>query len=154
MAQLNKLALVMVAICLFESCVIPKEAADSIIIKKIKHNPASIREAAGFAIGQTYSTNMRYFDANDISDENMRAKISQIGNTIRISYDDTLDEFIPDSMVTFSSLTPFGQTEIIYDFALRQRVFPNDIDHRENHYFIKVADRIRFAATPTHRLRR
>lgn len=142
MKQLNKLFPLLVASFLLESCVIPKEAADSLIIKKIKHDPGSIREAAGFAIGQTYATDIRYFDASEIADENMRNKISQIGNKITISYDDTLDEIIPDSIVSFSSLTPFGTTEIIYDFALRQRIFPNDIDNRNDHYFVKVTDRI------------
>jgi len=148
MRQFNKLLRLAVAFCLFESCVIPKEAADSLIIKKIKHDPGSIREAAGFAIGQTYSTDIRYFDANEISDENMRTKISQIGNTISVSYDDTLDEFIPDSMVTFTSLTPFGKTEIIYDFALRQRTFANNTANRNDHYFIKVSDRIYYRRSP------
>jgi len=142
MTQLYKLLFLVVAVCLLESCVIPKKAADSLIIKKIKHDPASIREAAGFAIGQTYATNIKYFEVSEISDENLRNKISQIGNTIRISYDDTIDEVIPDSMVLFSSLTPFGETEIIYDFALRQRTFPNDTEKRNDHYFIKVVDRI------------
>jgi len=80
MTQLYKLLFLVVAVCLLESCVIPKKAADSLIIKKIKHDPASIREAAGFAIGQTYATNIRYFEVSEISDENLRNKISQIGN--------------------------------------------------------------------------
>jgi hypothetical protein len=142
MKQLNKLFPVLVAFFLLEGCVIPKEAADSLIIKKIRHDPESIREAAGFAIGQTYATDVRFFDASEIADENMRNKISRIGNKITISYDDTLDEIMPDSIVSFSSLTPFGKTEIIYDFALRQRMFPNHTDDRQDHYFIKVTDRI------------
>ena len=148
MTQLTKLLFPVAAFCWLESCVLPKEVADSLIIKKIKHNPGSIREAAGFAIGQTYSTDIRYFNASEISDENMRNKISQIGNTISVSYDDTLDEFIPDSMVTFSSLTPFGKTEIIYDFALRQRTFSNNTANRNDHYFIKVSDRIYYRRSP------
>ena len=83
-------------------------------------------------MSETYGSSKKEFWANDIENESMRAKIGSLGNHISVTYSGSNYE-IPDSNVTFRSMTLFGVTEIIYDFAATPREFANKTESRKQY---------------------
>jgi hypothetical protein len=129
-------------VILFHSCSISRKSMDSSMIKSIQRRSDLIKEMAHFAVEHTYLSDFKHFHVSQVSDRRTRKLLSSIANDVRVSYNERMDATIPDSIVSFSNLTLAGKTEIIYDFAARERSFPNDTSSRGNHYFIKVTDRI------------
>src|SRR5678815_3158845 len=107
-------------------CMIPKRAADKLITNYVSKNTECVTEAVRFAIGTTYNRSEHDFLASEVSDEAMRNQIASLGPSVYVTYKDGDEYEIPDSNVTFKTITPFGVTEIIYDFALAQREFADD----------------------------
>jgi hypothetical protein len=132
---------------LFAGCVMSKKTTDDIHTSFVRNNTALVQEAVQFAITATYNNNDKTFLAEDIHNKAMRRKISSLGRRVDVNYrNDYYD--IPDSNVTFSSMTIFGVTEIIYDFAARERHFEEKTGNRKEYYFIKLADRIYYRRRP------
>lgn len=137
-----------VFLTLIPGCMIPKRAADKMITNYVSKNRERVTDAVKFAISATYNRTDHDFLASEISDETMRKQIASLGSSVFVAYENGDEYEIPDSNVTFKTVTPFGVAEIIYDFALTQREFANDTKHRDEYYFVKVADRIYYRRRP------
>ena len=125
---------------LFQSCVHSKKSTDRVITKNVTKNPEKVKEAAEFAVSITLDQTKKEFTANDIQDAEMRSKINSLGSYVYVNYKDANE--IPDSNVTFKTITLFGVTEIIYDFAANTRDFSNNTKNKRFYYFVKLADRV------------
>jgi len=90
-----------------------------------------VKEAAEFSVSITHDQNNRDFFAKDILDKNIRVKIMSLGVSVFVTYKDNAYSEIPDSYVTFKTMTLFGVTEIVYDFAAIQRRFADNIQNRK-----------------------
>ena len=79
----------------------------------------------------------------------MRGKIASLGTEVSVVYKNGGYYEIPDSTVTFESITLLmGVTEIVYDFAYNPRSFSNNGSRNGEYYFVKVADRIYYRKRP------
>ena len=123
------------------SCIISKKTTDNSITSYVTKNVTSVKEAAVFAVSVTYDKSTKNFWAKDVVNKSMQKKIASLGNEVIVTYSGSYYE-IPDSNVTFKSMTLFGVTEIIYDFAATPRHFNNNTENRKQYYFVKLADRI------------
>ena len=101
-----------------------------------------VKAGVGFDIGTTCERTEHNFLAPEVSSETIRNQIASLGSLVYVTYDANGECEIPDSNVTFKTITPFGVTEIIYDFALTKREFETNREHRDEYYFVKVAYRI------------
>jgi hypothetical protein len=126
----------------FTGCLFSKAYTDKSIIDKVSKDTAGVKQAAEFAVSVTYGQEIKEFLANDVVDKEMRNKISVLGAHVYVTYAAGSAGEIPDSNVTFKTITLAGVTEIIYDFAGRPRVFPENTTNRKSYYFIRLADRI------------
>jgi hypothetical protein len=133
---------------LISGCIVPKRAADKVITNYVSKNTELVKESVEFAIGVTYNQPKHDFLASDVLDEAKRKQIASLGSSVYVTYQHGDEYEIPDSNVTFKTITPFGITEIIYDFALTQREFADDRQQRDEYYFVKVADRIYYRRRP------
>lgn len=123
------------------ACVISKKTTDNSVIRYVSRHTQQVKEAAAFSILMTVNKTKNDFSANDIEDKKMRKEIMALGSSVEVSYNGSIHE-IADSNVTFKSLTLFGVTEVIYDFAATPRHFSDNTKNRRYYYFVKVADRI------------
>lgn len=128
-------------------CIASKRSTDKAIARQVTRNVAFVKEAAEFAVSVTYNKPETSFWAKDVADKRMQRKIASLGNEVRVTYNGSQDE-IPDSTVTFRSMTLFGVTEIIYDFAAAPRQVPANTKNRKDYYFVKLAERIYYRRTP------
>lgn len=133
--------LIVLSACL-TSCILSKKATDKSVTKYVGNNIDLVKEAAEFSVSITHGQNKRDFLAKDIPDKIMRDKIMSLGVSVYVAYTDKTYSEIPDSSVTFKTMTLFGVTEIVYDFAATQRSFADNIQNRKEYYFVKLADRI------------
>jgi hypothetical protein len=124
------------------SCIHSKKATDKSVTKYVSNNIELVKEAAEFSVSTTYNQSKKDFLAKDILDKKMRDKIKSLGVSVNVAYKDGDYSEIPDSSVTFKTMTLFGVTEIIYDFAKAQRTFADNTKNRQNYYFVKLADRV------------
>jgi hypothetical protein len=124
------------------SCILSKRATDKSVTKYVGNNIDLVKEAAEFSVSITYDQNKRKFLAKDIPDKNMKDKVMSLGVSVYVAYSDKTYSEIPDSCVTFKTMTLFGVTEIVYDFAATQRSFGDNVQNRKEYYFVKLADRI------------
>lgn len=127
---------------LFQGCILSKKSTDRAITRNIIKNPEKVKEAAEYAVSVTLDQAKKEFSANDIQDAEMRSKINSLGSTVNVNYKDVYVHEIPHSNVTFKTITLFGVTEIIYDFAANPREFSNDTKNKRYYYFVKLADRV------------
>ncbi len=111
-------------------------------MKYVSNNIELVKEAAEFSVSTTYNQSKNDFLAKDILDKKMRDKITSLGVSVNVAYKEGDYSEVPDSSVTFKTMTRFGVTEIIYDFATAQRTFADNTKNRQNYYFVKLADRI------------
>ena len=116
------------------------------MIKKVSKNIDLVKEAAEFAVSVTYSQTPKEFSAIDVQDPVMRKKIASLGTSVQVVYESGSE--IPDSNVTFKTLTLFGVTEIIYDFAARDRDFEYKNKSGRDYHFSKLGDRIYYRRRP------
>lgn len=130
------------------SCILSKRATDRSIKKSLTKNPARVKEAAEFAVSVTYGKKETSFEAKDVVDKDMREKINRLGSSVRVHYKDGDYSEIPDSNVTFVTITLFGVTEIIYDFASVARNFTDQTNDWKQYYFVKISDRIYYRRRP------
>jgi len=133
---------------LISGCMVSKRAADKLTTNYISKNKGLVKESVEFAIGVTYDRAKHDFLASEIVDEAMRKQIASLGSSVYVSHKYGDEYEIPDSNVTFKTVTPFGIIEIIYDFAFIEREFTEDRKHRDEYYFVKVADRIYYRRRP------
>lgn len=124
------------------SCILSKKATDKSVMKYVSNNIELVKEAAEFSVSTTYNQGKNDFLAKDIPDKKMRDKITSLGALVNVAYKGGDYSEIPDSTVTFKTMTLFGVTEIVYDFAAAQRTFADNTKNRQNYYFVKLADRI------------
>ncbi|MEO7044159.1 MAG: hypothetical protein ABI091_02545 [Ferruginibacter sp.] len=130
-------------ISIFSGCIISKRAKDKSITRYARNNQEFIKEAATFSIAVTLDKHDKKFYVKDVEDSQMRTKISSLGTSVTVTFQkDLFPQEIPDSNVTFYSVTNQGLLEVIYDFASRDRIFPDNVSSKSNYYFVKVADRI------------
>jgi uncharacterized protein YktB (UPF0637 family) len=127
---------------IFSSCIISKKSTDNSVTKYVTKNSSMVKEAAEFAVSVTYDHSKKEFWVKDVEDKSMRSKIASLGNHVSVTYANSSYYEIPDSNVTFMSMTLFGVTEIIYDFASTPREFVNKTENRKQYYFVKLTDRI------------
>ena len=125
----------------FPGCIISKKSTDKSVTKYVTKNLSVVREAAEFSVSVTYNNSKKEFLAKDVQDKTMRDKIASLGTNVSVTYAGSYYE-IPDSNVTFKSITLFGVTAVIYDFAATQRDFANNTENKKQYYFVKLADRI------------
>jgi hypothetical protein len=136
-------------ISLVSGCIMSKKATDRSTIKSLQKKPEVVKELAAYAISSSINEKRNEFYAKDIEDEAIRKKILSLGGHVRVTYNQPgYSRELTDSNVTFSSVTFFGKTEIIYDFAATERNFSNDTTDKKQYYFIKVADRIYYRRSP------
>ncbi|HEX6171095.1 MAG TPA: hypothetical protein VFZ33_15510 [Chitinophagaceae bacterium] len=133
---------------IFTGCVLGKKSTDKSKIFYASQNTALIKEAAGFAVLVTYGETEDNFLAKDVQNKEMRNKITSLGSSVEVTYNNSRTGEIPDSNVTFITITLFGVTEVIYDFALREREFSDDTKNKNEYYFVKLADRIYYRRRP------
>jgi hypothetical protein len=133
---------------LLSGCVLSKNATDKSAITYIEKNPALIKEAAAFAILATLGDEPNEFKAEDIIDPVMRKKISSLGTVVTVFYKANSYSEIPDSNVTFKTITIFGVKEVIFDFAAAVRHFKNEESNKKEYYFIRISDRIYYRRRP------
>jgi hypothetical protein len=131
-----------IAVTILPACTISKNSTDNSAIKHVTKNIQKVKEAAEFAVSVTLKESKKEFDATDVQDENMRKKILSLGSIVEVSYNNGSSYEIPDSNVTFKTITLFGVTEVIYDFAAAPRHFNDNTSNRKGYYFVKVAERI------------
>lgn len=129
-------------------CIGSKKTLDSTTISYASKHQELVKEAATYAISRTFNNSSHGFQAKDVEDKEMRKKIISLCNSVFVSYKDGPYSEITDSCVSFESITLFGKTQIIYDFAARERSFPDNTINRSQHYFVKVADRIYYKREP------
>lgn len=130
------------------SCILSKKATDKSVTKYVINQTELVKEAAKFSVSMTYNKSKKDFLAKDILDKKMREKITSLGVSVYVAYEDKNFLEIPDSSVTFKTMTLFGVTEIIFDFAVAQRTFADNTTNRKEYYFIKLADRIYYRRRP------
>ena len=111
-------------------------------MKYVSNNIELVKEAAEFSVLTTYNQSKKDFLAKDIPDKKMRDKITSLGASVNVAYKEGDYSEITDSSVTFKTMTLFGVTEIIYDFAAAERTFADNTKNRQSYYFVKLADRI------------
>lgn len=124
------------------SCIVSKKSTDNSVIKFVNKDTGLVKEAAEFAVSVTFDQIKKDFNAKDVQDDVMRKKIISLGSSVYVTYKNGSYYEIPDSNVTFKTITLFGVTEVIYDFATMPRHFNDDTKNRRDYYFVKLADRI------------
>jgi hypothetical protein len=129
-------------------CVISKKSTDKSVIKYVSKNTELVKAAAEFAVSVTYDQVKKDFLAKDVHDKDMRNKIVSLGSSVYVAYKSDSPYEILDSNVTFKTITLFGVTEVIYDFAATQRKFTENTKNRQEYYFVKLADRIYYRRRP------
>jgi hypothetical protein len=130
------------------SCIISKKGTDKSVIKYVRKNIDVVKEAAEFSVKVTYDQTKNDFNAQDVHDEAMRKKIISLGSSVYVTYAGKSYYEIPDSNVAFKTITLFGVTEVIYDFATIPRIVYDNTNNRQQYYFIKLADRIYYRRRP------
>src|SRR5215831_6882065 len=104
-------------------CISSKWVIDKTVRNSISSHPERVKEAAAYSIARTLQLHTSNFDSKDIEDKEMRKKVSALGNTVFVAYEEDQSTAISDSCVTFESITPYGTIQIMYDFASRTRTF-------------------------------
>lgn len=130
------------------SCILSKKATDKSVTKYVSNNNELVKEAAEYSVSVTYNQSKKEFLAKDVLDKEMRDKITSLGVSVYVAYKDGPYSEIPDSSVTFKTMTLFGVTEIVYDFAETERTFADNTKNRQEYYFVKLADRIYYRRRP------
>jgi hypothetical protein len=132
------------------SCVVLKVNRDHKDIEFVKNNEHLYYEKALAAVTYAYKTGIQHIRTDSIHDTALRKKLQGLGS-ITVTFQENLnrtDEPI-DSIVTFLETTVLlGWREVVYDFAARQRTFPDDKKDRSNYIFVKVADRLYYRRRP------
>lgn len=145
-----KIKLLVVAIligCSFPGCILSKHATDKAMRKHVANNPSIVKEAAEFAVSITLNKSQTEFFSEDVQNKKMREKIASLGSYVTVTYSGN-DYEIPDSNVTFKTITLFGVAEIVYDFAAKARVFADQTENKKQYYFVKLAERIYYRRRP------
>ena len=132
----------LLVVTVLSSCIVSKKSTDNSVIKSVNKDTGLVKEAAEFAVTVTFDKVKKDFNADDIEDDVMRKKIISLGSSVYVTYKNGSYYEIPDSNVTFKTITLFGVTEIIYDFATMPRQFNDNTKNRRDYYFVKLADRI------------
>ncbi len=132
----------LIVVTTLSSCVISKKSTDNSVIKTVSNDTGVVKEAAEFAVAVTFDKVKKDFNANDVEDAVMRKKIITLGSSVYVTYKSGSDFEIPDSNVTFKTITLFGVTEVIYDFATIPRQITNNTKNRRDYYFVRLSDRI------------
>ncbi len=69
--------------------------------------------------------------------------------SVNVTYNNGGEREIRDSIVTFRNSGLFyGESEIIYDFAINKRHFTKNGNPKSEYYFVKVTDRIYYRRRP------
>ena len=123
---------------LLTGCAVFKKSTDRAAIKYVSENTQSVIEAAEFAVSVTYDQPNKDFLAKDVRNPEMRKKIMALGISVYVTFSGAAGYEIPDSNVTFKTITLFGVTEVIYDFAARHRTFADVTINIKDYYFIKL----------------
>ncbi len=127
----------------FHGCIMSKKSTDRAVIDHLYKNPTLVRECAEFAVGFSIGHKIKEFQPAVIEDKYFRSKLLSLGSTVYINYKaNPYSTELPDSNVTFKTITLFGVTEVVYDFAQAERTFTDDVTNRKNYYFKKVAERV------------
>ena len=142
------LLLVLVGVTVTSGCVMSKSSTDRTISKYVSKNTALVKEAVEFSISATYNKFKHDFVVADVTDKEMRKKIASLGSSVYVTYNNGTDYEIPDSNVTFKTITLFGVTEVVYDFAATPREVVDNTKNKQSYYFVKLADRIYYRRRP------
>src|SRR5262249_38326206 len=129
-------------------CTLSKKSTDKSVTKYVLQNTGLVKEAAEFAVKVTYEQSNKGFNAKDVQDPTMKRKIESLGSSVYVNYEGGAQYEIPDSSVTFETITLAGVTEIVYDFATKPREFSNNTRNRREYYFVRLTDRIYYRRRP------
>ena len=133
---------------LLSSCYLLKISRDNTIIRNASLKKDKVFEAATIAVSLTYQSTQNRIIVSNILDSSIKNKLKAFGSTVEVAYQTGAYYEIPDSCVTFTTMTLIGVTDIIYDFAVRQRNFEPSKNKRKDYYFTKVVDRIYYRRRP------
>jgi hypothetical protein len=127
---------------LLHGCVGSKKSLDKEKTLYLSRNAGLVERTARYAIMQTLGEKENHFTAEQVPDRYTRKDIESLGRQVNVFYQSSFNSAGADSIVIFKNITPFGTTEVIYDFAARQRSFPEKTERPKEFYFIKISERI------------
>lgn len=136
------------------SCNVEKSWIDKDNVRQKAKNAAGITELANDAVAYATREGSRYFVADTLHDQAMKARFSKYGYrydkvTVTFQGQDTCvfcDNL--DSTVIFRTLTLRGIIETVYDFAVNKRTFKDDGPYGATVVFHHVSGRIYYRRQP------
>ena len=138
----KSLYILLLLLTALQGCYLLKKSRDRHITQFALSNREEIKEAAAIAVAIAFEQRKNSFFISQVIDTSVKRKLRSFGNMITVCFNDGPCYEIQDSCVTFTTITLVGATDIIYDFAARDRKFEDKKDNRHDYYFIRVADRL------------
>jgi len=138
---------------LSSSCSTSKEAFDNSVVEYGIKKQKIIQELAEFAITYTLDKSQKTFSTDTLSNKGIKRKFNSngFGGLITVNYNSTDYNKISgpiDSTVIFKQTTLKGVTEIIFDFAAKQKKFKDDKTNSNQYVFLNVTNRIYYRRRP------
>jgi len=130
---------------LLQSCVTSKTSFDQSNIKGLARETEVVKQLAEKAVYLAYTRKTSLtFNTNSLPTSD-RIAFNKLGTgyDVVVNFGEPLSG-TPDSVVVFKiyfSLL-YGKGELVYDFGANTRSFNNDTTNKNDHVFIKVADRL------------
>ena len=135
------------------SCSTSKYTFDNSIVKHGIKKQKIIKELAEFAVAFTKDEPLKVFSTDTLSNKDIKKKFNRngYGGLITVTYKNADNNKIfglIDSTVIFKQTTLKGITEIIYDFAAKERRFEEDKTNSSQYVFVTVVSRIYYRRRP------